>query len=130
MPTLATQTQESHNHRHDEVSFFDQNFLRKALRILFQMKSFVKKCRKNKTKILVFVALANLQESVELLLHQDQHNFSQGEFKTLETTPQVKPQNQRPRLCPFLQECMLCVGERLAQAAILGETFYAKENNR
>ena len=114
MPTFATQFQESHDQRHDEMKLFERNSLRKAFRKVVHLKNFNKNFKNSYTNVFMFVALTKQQEGLELLLRHDQHKFYHCEFKILEISPQVKPQNKQTRLYPFPNEDILCVGGRLA----------------
>ena len=84
MSTLATQLQESHDHSGKVINLSEQNSLRKALRIVVQPKY---KCKNKKTKSLMFVEPAKLQEVLEPLLRQEQHILYHAENETLKTNP-------------------------------------------
>ena len=73
MLALATRIQKSYDDSGDVINQFEQNILRKALETIIQMRRFICKCIKRKTKFLMFVAPAELQEALVLLLRQEQH---------------------------------------------------------
>ena len=79
LASLTTQNEESHDHRSDVIDSSDQKFLWKAFKIIVLMKRLIDRCKK--AKFFIFLAPTELQEALELLLHQEQHKVYHAPVK-------------------------------------------------
>ena len=94
----------------DVIDLSRFNSLYKVLRILAYVRRFIDKLKKNVVVFPSYITAPELTESVIILIRQEQKKRYSEEIQTLEIAQQVKPKSPICKLCPFLDNGILCVG--------------------